>query len=232
MFGGSGFERALWKGFLVTVARRMLQVRTDRRFLSWFLPGGFLGKRVFKRVPGRDYSISAQCCGGSLSAEERLRGCEALGAGTGRGREVEGSLSCPSSSNWSKPSGRPTCALTRANLEIQPGRRRRGFSESLGLGKGFTRSPFLFASFGFSPSYPQSQPLALLHLGWQGQVADAAVDRLSPGTGAQLGTHGAADPHGDTTTKGLLQAKTQATHSGMHLHIQSSTQALCTQGLR
>ena len=80
--------------------------------------------------------------------------------------------------------------------------------------------------------YPQSRPLALLRLGWEGQGADAAVDRLSRGAGAQLGTHGAADPRGDTTTKGLLQAKTQATHSGMHLHIQSSTQGLCTQGLR
>lgn len=106
------WERALWKGFLVTVAGRMLQVRTDRQFLSWFLPGRILGKGVFKRVPGRDYSISAQCGGGSLSGKEHLRGCEELGVGVRRGRWVEESLSCPGSSNWSKPSGRPTCALT------------------------------------------------------------------------------------------------------------------------
>ena len=106
------WERALWKGFLVTVAGRMLQVRTDRQFLSWFLPGRILGKGVFKRVPRRDYNISYQCGGGSLSGEESLRGCEALGVGARRGRRVEGSLSCPGSSNWSKPSGRPTCALT------------------------------------------------------------------------------------------------------------------------
>ena len=41
MFGGSEFERALWKGFLVTVAGRMLQVRTDR---LGFRPAGSWGR--------------------------------------------------------------------------------------------------------------------------------------------------------------------------------------------